>query len=269
MKSPIQYFGAKQQIADAIIALMPEHRGYIEPFAGSLSVLLAKPPAKIEVVNDLDERLMTFWRVLRERPADLAVAAELTPHSRAELERAAALDATDEVEIARQVWVVLTQGRSRTMKRTGWRFYTDPNGTSAPFATYMDAYRRRLLPAAERIRNVSLECRPANEIIEKYGAFDDNLLYVDPPYVLSTRSGGRYSHEMTEADHREMGELLHNAKATVLLSGYASELYDDMFADWHQVHIGARSDNAVDREVIEVVWSNRPVGNFLWSGVLA
>lgn len=269
MKSPIQYFGAKQQIADAIIALMPDHRGYIEPFAGSLSVLLAKPPAKIEVVNDLDQRLMTFWRVLRERPADLAAAAELTPHSRAELEGAAALDGGDELEIARQVWVLLTQGRSRTMKRTGWRFYADPNGTSASFATYMDAYRSRLLPAAERIRNVSLECRPANEVIEKYGAFEDNLLYVDPPYVHSTRRGARYSHEMTEADHREMGELLHNAKAAVLLSGYASELYEEMFAGWHQVHIGARSDNAVDRDVVEVVWSNRPVETFLWSGVIA
>ena len=167
------------------------------------------------------------------------------------------------------MWVLLTQGLSRTMKRTGWRFYADPNGTSASFATYMDAYRSRLLPAAERIRNVSLECRPASEVIEKYGAFEDNLLYVDPPYVHSTRRGARYSHEMTEADHREMGELLHQAKATVLLSGYASDLYDEMFAGWHQVRIGARSDNAIDREVVEVVWSNRPVGNFLWTDDIA
>lgn len=264
LKSPIQYFGAKQQIADQIVALMPAHRGYIEPYAGSLSVLLAKEPSKIEIVNDLDERLMTFWRVLRERPGELLHLADLTPHSRAELERAAALKDADEMELARQVWVLLTQGRSRTMKRTGWRFYADPNGTNASFQTYMDAYRSRLLPAAERLRAVSLECRPALEVIEQYGAFADNLLYVDPPYVHSSRRGARYSHEMTDDDHREMAATLRECQATVMLSGYASSLYDELFSDWHQVQIGARSDNAVKRDVIEVVWMNRAPGAFLW-----
>ena len=229
-------------------------------------MLLAKPESKIEVVNDLDGRLMTFWRVLRDRPEELLHVAEFTPHSRDELERAAALDGETDLELARQVWVLLTQGRSRTMKRTGWRFYADPQGTSASFATYMRAYRSRLLPAAERLQNVSLECRPALEVIEKYGAHEENLLYVDPPYVHSTRRGARYTHEMTETDHRDMADTLRACAGAVMLSGYASPLYDELFGDWHQVQISARSDNAVDRDVIEVVWSNRPLGDFLWHG---
>lgn len=269
MKSPIQYFGAKQQIAEKLVDLMPDHVGYIEPYAGSLSVLLAKAPSKIEVVNDLDHRLMTFWRVVRDQPAELLRLAELTPHSRAELEGAAALDGATDLELARQVWVLLTQGRSRTMKRTGWRFYADPQGTSASFSTYMEAYRSRLLPACERLRNVSLECRPALDVIAQYGAHEDNLLYVDPPYVHTARRGARYSHEMTDTDHRDLAEALNAVVGPVLLSGYASELYDELYGDWHQVHIGARSDNAKDRDVIEVVWSNRPVGNFLWNGAIA
>lgn len=268
IKSPIQYFGAKQQIAEKLVALMPDHLGYIEPFAGSLSVLLAKAPSKIEVVNDLDGRLMTFWRVLRDRPMEMLRVAEMTPHSRAELERAAALDADDDLEMARQVWILLTQGRSRTMKRTGWRFYADPRGTSASFSTYMEAYRNRLLPACDRIRHVSLECRPALDVIEQYGAFADNLLYVDPPYVHSSRRGARYSHEMTDADHRDLAAALHDVRGPVVLSGYASDLYNDLFGDWHQVHLSARSDNAVKRDVVEVVWSNRPLGQFLWNGAI-
>lgn len=269
IKSPIQYFGAKQQIAQKLVDLMPPHVGYIEPYAGSLSVLLAKEPSKIEVVNDLDHRLMTFWRVLRDQPGELLRVAEMTPHSRAELEGAAALNGETDLELARQVWVLLTQGRSRTMKRTGWRFYADPQGTSASFSTYMEAYRSRLLPACERIRNVSLECRPALDVINQYGAHGDNLLYVDPPYVHTTRRGARYTHEMTEADHRDLAAALHAVAGPVLLSGYSSALYEELFEDWHQVHIGARSDNAKDREVVEVVWSNRPVDTFLWSGAIA
>ena len=270
LKSPIQYFGAKQQIADKIVALMPAHQGYIEPYAGSLSVLLAKPQSKIEVANDLDHRLMTFWRVLRDRPDELLHAAELTPHSRAELDRAAALDEdVDELEAARQVWVLLTQGRSRTMKRTVWRFYADPQGTSASFgATYMNAYRSRIGPAFDRLRAVSLECRPALDVIEQYGAFPDNLLYVDPPYVHTTRQGARYSHEMTDEDHRDLADALHRARGPVLLSGYASDLYECLYPEWHQIRISARSDNAVKRDVVEVVWSNRPVGDqYLWSDI--
>lgn len=268
MRSPIQYFGAKTNIAEQIVSLMPAHRGYIEPYAGSLSVLLAKTPAKIEVVNDLDGHLMTFWRVLRDRSDELIRLADLTPHSRAELERAAALDGDTELEIARQVWVLLTQGRSRTMRRTGWRFYADPNGTNASAGTYMTAYRRRLGPAFERIHHVTLECRPALDIITQFGAFRDNLLYVDPPYVHASRRGFRYSHEMTDDDHRTLIAALRECEATVMLSGYASDLYDELLPDWYQVRIGARSDNAIKREVVEIVWSNRKLGgNYLFDEV--
>lgn len=257
MKPPIQYFGAKTSIAEQIVEMMPSHRGYIEPFAGSLSVLLAKPAAKIEIVNDLDEHLINFWRVLRDRSDELIRVADLTPHSREELERASALDATDDLELARQVWILLTQGRSRTMKRTGWRFYADPNGTNASFQTYMDAYRSRLGPTFDRIRSVSLECRPALEVIAQYGAFSDNLLYVDPPYLATTRRAGRYSHEMgSDLDHIELSEALHRCESSVMVSGYSSPLYQRLYADWNEVGIAARSDNAVERERTEVVWMN-------------
>lgn len=270
MKPPIQYFGAKGNIAEQLVALMPEHRGYIEPYAGSLAVLLAKPPAKIEVVNDLDERLMTFWRVLRDSPDELLRVADLTPHSREELERAAALDATTDLELARQVWVLLTQGRSRTMKRTGWRYYADPRGTNASFQTYMDAYRARIGPAFDRLRSVSLECRPAVDVIARFGKYPENLLYVDPPYVHETRRGARYSHEMTEGDHRALAASLSKCKAMVMLSGYESELYRELYGGWYQVRLGARSDNAKHRSVVETVWSNVPLHtNFLFDEVSA
>ncbi|WP_433344995.1 DNA adenine methylase [Microtetraspora malaysiensis] len=70
--------------ADQIAAMLPVHTHYIEPFCGSMAVLLAKQPAKLETVNDLDRDLMTFWKVLRNRPADLVRLCALTPHSRAE-----------------------------------------------------------------------------------------------------------------------------------------------------------------------------------------
>lgn len=265
MKPPIQYFGSKISTADRIVDMMPSHRGYIEPYAGSLAVLMAKPASKIEVANDLDHRLINFWRVLRDRGDELVRAAALTPHSREELERAAALEDVDELESARRIWVLLTQGRSRTMKRTGWRFYADPLGTSSSFQSYMDAYRSRLEPAIARLRDVSLECRPALEVIAQYGAYPDNLLYVDPPYLSSTRRAGRYTHEMgSEADHRDLAEHLHECSSIVMLSGYPSPLYDEIYDDFDRVDLAAFSGNSLDPARTEVIWSNRQLSNYLF-----
>ena len=153
------------------------------------------------------------------------------------------------------------------MKRTGWRFYADPNGTSASFQTYMDAYRDRIEPAMQRLANVSLECRPALEVIAQYGAFSDNLLYVDPPYLGSTRRAGRYSYEMShESEHRELADALHECEATVILSGYRSVLYDELYSDWVRFDLGAFTGNAVagDRDRVEVCWMNRASSNTLF-----
>src|SRR5690242_8873556 len=184
LKSPVPYFGGKGRLAPQIAALLPPHRHYVEPYCGSLAVLLAKTPAPMETVNDLDHGLMTFWRVLRERPLELCRVAALTPHARAEHAEACDLDApdVDDLELARRVWVQLTQGRAGTRRQTGWRHYVKPAGnTSMP--DYLDGYLDRILPAAERLREVSMECRPALDLIHQYGAEPEVLLYVDPPYL--------------------------------------------------------------------------------------
>src|SRR5690625_4153363 len=84
MKPPFPYFGGKTRLAGSIIDLLPPHEHYVEPFGGSLAVLLTKPRSRMETVNDLDGDLQTFWRVLRDQSSELARVCTLTPHSRAE-----------------------------------------------------------------------------------------------------------------------------------------------------------------------------------------
>ncbi|MGH3518819.1 MAG: DNA adenine methylase [Haloechinothrix sp.] len=263
MKPPVPYFGGKMTIGPAIAALLPAHSHYVEPYAGSFAVLFAKTPSDHETVNDIDHALMTFWRVLRERPTELARMCALTPHSRGEYDRAMPLDAADEMELARQVFVKLTQGRSGRLGRTGWRHYVNPAGSSASMPGYLAGYVNRLAPAVERLQRVSLECRSAIDVIDKYGAEPDVLLYVDPPYLGSTRvNDNAYRHEMrTEQEHRELAGVLHTARAAVVLSGYPSELYDrELYPDWHRHAIPAGTgQGGVWANRIEVLWSNRPL----------
>ena len=260
MKPPLAYFGAKVTIADQIVARFPEHDAYIEPYAGSLAVLLAKPLERMEVVNDLSQDLVTFWRVLRDRTEELIHVCELTPHSRFEMETAKDRNISDELERASRVWVSLTQGRTGTLRKTGWRFYLDPHGTSASFANYMEAYKERLAPAAERIMNVTLECRPAIDVIRAYGAHEYNLLYVDPPYLYRTRNGGGYEYEAGDVEHHiALLTELQSTRAAVVLSGYDDELYNVMLEGWCKTILRSRSQ--MGRMTSEILWSNRELSS--------
>ncbi|MFB6424669.1 DNA adenine methylase [Streptomyces microflavus] len=258
-KSPVPYFGAKGRTAPWIVSLLPPHQHYVEPYCGGLSVLLAKTPAAMETVNDLDGELMTFWRVLRDRPADLIRVCALTPHSRDEL-AATWEPTTDDLELARRIWCRLAQGRSGTLRNTGWRHYIDPAGSTLGMPGYMAAYVDRLAAAAERLRHVSLESLPALDLIAKYGGARDALLYVDPPYLGTTRGwGNNYRVEMKdEASHRELAAALADCKAAVVLSGYGSPLYDELYTGWHRADHQTMTGNAkTAKDRTEVLWSNR------------
>jgi DNA adenine methylase len=267
IKPPFTYFGGKLALAERIVALLPEHDHYVEPFAGSLAVLLAKRPSPMETVNDLDGNLMNFWQVLRDRQGELERVCALTPHSRAEHEAAFLLEG-DSLERARKVWVLLTQGRGGHLPpmRGGWRHYQDPRGSAASMPGYLGTYVGRMAPAVARLMRVSLECRPAANLIGRYGRHEGVLLYVDPPYLASVRTlnhgrcrGPDYAHELrTDDEHRELAASLRAARAAVVLSGYASPLYDGLFGDWHRLELAGLAGNGTDSARTEVLWSNRP-----------
>ncbi len=270
LKAPVPYFGSKGRLADAIVAAFPDHTHYVEPYSGSLAVLLAKPPSVMETANDLDGDLVHFWKVLRDRPDDLARVCALTPHSRAEhLEAYDRPDTLDDLERARRVWSYLAQGRAGVLRNTGWRHFVAPGGSSIGMPGYLRGYVDRMAAAAERLARVSLECRPALDLIGRYGRSPEVLLYVDPPYLGSARVwGNNYRHEMrTETEHRELASALVECKAAVVLSGYPSPLYDDLYDGWHTVSFEATTgQGGVRGDRTEVLWSNRPPAEHLFSG---
>jgi DNA adenine methylase len=131
--------------------------------------------------------------------------------------------------------------------------------------TTLAGYVSRFGAVADRLRHVSLECRPALDIIDRYGQDSSTLLYVDPPYLMSTRSRTAYRHEMhTDVEHRELAGTLSSSKAAVVLSGYHSPLYDELYDGWHVAEISAFTGQAnggrAGGDRVEVLWSNRPLG---------
>ena len=252
---PMPYAGGKQAIAARIVSLLPPHTHYVEPYAGALSVLLAKPPSLIETVNDLDGAIVTFWRVLRDRPADLERVCALTPHAREEMQRARDLDADDDLERARRVWVLLTQNRGARLSRSGWRFVH--GGSRRSLAAYLDGYLQRIAPAAERLRSVSIEHRDALDMIDAYDQ-PGACFYVDPPYLGAVRGPDRiYRHElMTDVEHEQLLGRLLATRSAVVVSGYANPLYDEALQQWARYELAATAMTGSAR--VEVVWTNTP-----------
>ena len=268
LKPPMVYLGAKTSIAAKIVALLPEHTHYVEPFAGSLAVLLAKPPSVAETVSDIDHDLMAFWEALRDHPDELERACALTPHSRAEYYRS--LEPTDglaTVERARRVWVRITQGSSRTLRHGGmWARYVSYGPRAKPMGEQLNTLAERIRPAADRIANVSLDSRPALAMITKYGRGEDNLLYLDPPYVDTVTSNNRYAHPMgSPEEHHELLTAALACRSAVAISGYPSDQYDTALAGWRRHEIPARTGGrgTRTRPATEILWVNRPPKNTL------
>ena len=260
LKPPFAYYGGKTTLAPKIAEMLPEHDHYVEPFAGSLAVLLAKDPSKIETVNDLDGHIVTFWRALRERADELERACALTPYSRAEFEQCKSLDGDSDLEVARQVWVVLTQGRRKSLEESS-AWITERKATvGISRSQYLRRYIGRFADVASRLGTVAIESRDALEVVADYGSEPSVCIYADPPYLGSVRHSG-YRLEMLGDDlHVKLAAALAECKAAVVLSGYSSPLYEDLYAGWHRLELKAPPKLSGAAAPNEVLWSNVPLG---------
>ena len=253
MQQVLKYPGSKQRIAGWIISQMPQHHSYLEPFLGSGAVLLNKPKSAIETVNDLDLDVVTLFRLIRERPEELARCLYATPYSRHEYE-GALIQADDELEQVRRFLVRCWQGHGfkTNGKKVGWK--NDVQGREAAYAVRnWNRLPGRVMEVVERLKDVQIEQRPAVELIRRFN-HKGVLIYADPPYLLQTRSGAMYKYEMTDQDHIELLEALLQHKGSVMLSGYDNPLYREYLRGWHTESIKSATEYGSPRT--ETLWMN-------------
>lgn len=266
----LRYHGAKFRDRHRIIACFWPHSIYTEDYGGGASVLLAKPRPSSnyggEVYNDKDGMIVRLFRTLREpeKSERLIDALKLTPFARDEYEAArAAGDLTqieDDVEAARLLILrsFLGHGSDATAVKsnTGFRAASWASNRSAPrdWINYPDNLRA----VTARLQGVVIENRPAVEVMLAHDG-PETLHYLDPPYLPETCGRGRtrrYDHDMTREEHVEMATVARQVEGQVVVSGYHSPLYDELFDGWHRREWAALADGS--RARVEVVWSNRP-----------
>lgn len=257
----LRYHGGKWLLADWILSHCPKHRCYVEPFGGACSVLLQKPRSYAEIYNDLDGEVVNVFRVLRNPTQSLELdrLIRLTPFSRVDFRESYELS-EDSTEQARRTILRSFMGFGSAAAagfNTGFRSNSNRSGTT-PAHDWVNL-PDRIKEWTERLRGVVIENKDGQEVMLQHDT-EDTLFYVDPPYVLSTRKLGNpycgkgYRFEMTDAQHRKLAHCLHSLTGMVVLSGYPSPLYEELYSGWRQIRRTAMADGASERT--EVLWLN-------------
>lgn len=260
MNALLNYPGGKWGLAEKIVAMMPPHRSYLEPYFGSGAVFFNKEPSPIETINDLDGDVVNFFRCVRQCPEGLAREIEMTPYARADFDEAWAHPGDSDMERAVRFAIRSRMGFGHK-RHTKTGFKIDVAGREAGYALRnWNALPEGILEAAARLKGTQIECRPALDLIRRYN-HPEVLIYADPPYLMETRGGRQYQHEMTNQDHEELLHELLRSRAKILLSGYASELYDEALWGWTRYEYRSYNQNRQART--EVLWMNFEPGDQL------
>ena len=257
----VRYHGGKWMLSKWIISHFPKHHTYVEPYGGGGSVLLRKARSYAEVYNDLDDEIVNVFTMARERGEDLRRALELTPFARTEFE-ASYQPTSDPLEQARRTILRGFQGFGSAAacgEVSGFRASSSRSGTTPAhdWRNYPDAF----VAIIDRLRGVVIENRDALACMTHHDG-PRTLHYVDPPYVHATRSSKvrhtstrkSYKFELSDDQHRELATFLCGLSGMVVISGYPSPLYDELFEGWHRIERGALADGARPRT--EVLWLN-------------
>jgi DNA adenine methylase len=259
----IRYHGAKFRLAPWVLQHFPPHTCYVESFGGAAGVLMQKSRSYAEVYNDLDGDVVNLFRVLQGKVsrAELIEQLVLTPYSRAEFELS--WESTeDTVDRARRTIIRAQMGfgsAGATKGITGFRI--DTKRAYGTAQSLWASYPEQIAAIGKRLSGVLIENRPATEVIKAHDGLE-TLHYVDPPYMHETRyqgasSGRYYRHEMDDAEHRELLNVLLELEGMVVLSGYPSELYSDMLPDWTCYSTSARiSAGRGTASRTECIWLN-------------
>lgn len=260
MKAVFRYPGSKWSLSQWIISFFPEgyeKMVYLEPFVGSGAVFFNKIPGAVETINDLESDIVNIFRVLREQPEDLKRVLQLTPYSREEYDLSF-VPCDNPLEKARRFMVRTTQAIGAKMDgKCGWRNHKQMKigGTACKWAGIADT----IDAAVFRLRGdtthlVQIEHMDALRLIERYNS-PDVLMYLDPPYVRSSRKSGRlYTHEMDDAEQIKLLELINKSRAKIVLSGYQSDLHDQFLYGWKSY--SAMSQTTSGQMAKETIWLN-------------
>ncbi len=258
LRTPVTYYGGKQQLCSRIVALIPKHNLYCEPFVGGGAIFFAKEPSRVEVINDTNRELINFYKVVQHDYISLEKHVKITLHSRSQHEDAHVIfnnpHLFNDVERAWAVWALANQSVNSIIDNS-WGYERKTENMSKKVNNKRESFTEQL---AIRLQNVQVECADANYVIHTRDT-EESFFYCDPPYINTCQ--GHYD-GYSEADFRVLLDNLSNIKGKFLLSSFPSTILDDYIAkfSWSTKEIEMTcSASKLRKKKVEVLTANFPL----------
>ncbi len=258
---PISYYGGKNQLLKYLLPLIPKHELYCEPFIGGGAKYWAKEPSKIEVINDKNNLITNFYKVIKTDFEALSYRIASTLHSRNSYNEAMLILKSSEIysdiDKAWCIWV-LTNMSYGSIIGGGFGYNKKTTNSCAKKVNH----KRFLFDSTEiikkRLENTTIENANANEIIKRYDA-ENSYFYLDPPYIDTEQ--GHYEGYKSDDFIRDL-DALPNLKGKFLLSSFDSDVLKEYVNKykWNQIKIERQSSITNNKKKkIEVLTANFPI----------
>ena len=271
INSPFKWAGGKSRLRKFIIPLIPEHTCYVEPFSGAAWVLFGKPPSDVEVLNDIHQELVTFFRVVKEKPEELIASFDWELVARAEFERLAQLDVSQlsDIQRAHRFYYLIMAGWGGESDYPRFQTSISDGGHGNRLIGALKRLEERIKPVHDRLRTVIIENLDWEKCIDRYDR-SKTVMYIDPPYP---GNGVNYKYNMRDWDeHHHLAERLAKTESKWIVSSYDSPEVHDLFKGYTIIPVQSYSgmiakkngsERVLNREVLIINYE--PPGDIITS----
>lgn len=260
MNSPLKWVGGKRNLRKELVSIMPEHKQYCEVFAGALWVMFYKEPSKLEIINDINDDLINFYKVIQDRDKykELTNKLYFIPKSRLVFNeydiKIKKKDYKDDVEHALMFYYLLKLcfgGRFDRIKKS----FAIPNDGRKNIN--YDKFPSEFLELHERLKDVYIEKQDYKYILDKYDR-EDGLFFLDPPYLDTTENN--YGVNFTLDEYNNLENILHNLKGKFILTcnnkPELRKLFNDFVLKENEVHYSISGTSDACKKYSELIITN-------------
>jgi len=263
LESLVPRMGAKSGMREWLISVFPEHHTYVEPFAGSMKVLLwKKRRSKVEIVNDADKYLINFWRHVQFYPEELAEEINKLPVSEFIFrEWHAEIGKMHPFMQAVAFYYIAKMSFNGIIKPTGQSYSSSPHCSPNP-----QANKRDLLEHRDRLKGVDIRCSNFELMIKTCNKPVDGgvFFYLDPPYWKTYFYGTPEEKlEFEWEDQVKLSELCKQIDEQGNKFVQTNSCHDDLkalYKDFHvyerEVYYSVAGDGEKRKDTKEIVISN-------------
>lgn len=235
-------------IIDWVIENFPENyeeMNYIEPMCDNACIFFNKKESKEEVLNDLDNGIISILKSLRDEPKefiDKVKRVRYTERAFKMAQKRINSNLDDYLEIGVNEYIL------RCMSRSGLKINFLSSKTNGHFLT-----NKELNLISKKINKTIILNSNAFDVIKNLDE-ENSLIYLNPSFIPNEKEKNKNVEnlKMTIDDHIQLLNLVKNARGKVIINGYSSPLYNRNLKEWRV----KKKNNVSSKSKMQVLWMN-------------